>query len=196
MATANSFLDVTHEIKLDHDNVRDLFERYKTATDISQKSAIANTLVREMAVHGDAEEISVYNHFSSLGLGNAAAHNKEEHAEVKKQVYQADSVKVTDPNYDQVISKAVSTFLEHAEEEENDQFKLILQAVTPEENDKLAKEFLTARGKVPTRPHPWAPQTGGLAQKAAGLQGSLHDKVIETVEGREFVDVKYSHPTF
>jgi hypothetical protein len=43
---------------------------------------------------------------------------------------------------------------------------------------------------VPSRPHPWAPQSGGMAQKAAGMQGKLHDKVIETVLGRDFVDVK------
>lgn len=126
----------------------------------------------------------------------------EEHAEVKKLVSQADTVKVTDPNYDQIISKAVNTFLEHADEEESDQFKLILKAVSSEENDvwspqilsrdcvlndglriqKLAKDFLNARSKVPTRPHPWAPQTGGLAQQAAGMQGKLQDKVSLTLK--------------
>ena len=66
---------------------------------------------------------------------------------------------------------------------------------------------------APTRAHPAAPQTGGLAQKAAGVQGSIHDKVclqvihinpglitapspqiIETLEGRNFVELKYDHP--
>ena len=41
----------------------------------------------------------------------------------------------------------------------------------------IARAFLKARTIVPTRPHPWAPQTGGVAQKAAGLQGAFHDKV-------------------
>jgi hypothetical protein len=47
---------------------------------------------------------------------------------------------------------------------------------------------------VPTRPHPAAPQTGGIAQKAAGLQGSLHDKIVEKLGNRQFVDLKYTHP--
>ena len=51
----NNTLDVTQEIKLDHDNVRDLFERFKSATDKDQRAMIANTLIREMAIHGDAE---------------------------------------------------------------------------------------------------------------------------------------------
>ncbi|KAI0781893.1 hypothetical protein C8Q75DRAFT_728365 [Abortiporus biennis] len=188
-----ALLDVTREIKVDHDNVRDLFERYKAATDINEKRVIANTLVREMAIHGDSEEIAVYNHFESFGLGNTAEHNKEEHAQVKKAVYEADSANIESGDYDSIITKAVTTFLEHAQEEEEEQFSKIQEALTPEQSDKLAREFLKARTTVPTRPHPWAPQTGGLAQKAAGIQGKVHDKVIETVEGREFVSLKLVH---
>ncbi len=55
MATHSGFLDVTEAIKLDHDNVRDLFSRYKEATELKEKTLIANTLIREMSVHGDAE---------------------------------------------------------------------------------------------------------------------------------------------
>lgn len=58
----------------------------------------------------------------------------------------------------------------------------------------MARDFLKARSQVPTRPHPLAPQTGGIAQKAAGAQGRLHDKIIETLGRREFTDVKYKHP--
>ena len=49
---------------------------------------------------------------------------------------------------------------------------------------KLARAFLKARKMVPTRAHPAAPQTGGIAQKAAG----------ETVQGRDFAPLKYIHP--
>ncbi|CDO73569.1 hypothetical protein BN946_scf185014.g39 [Trametes cinnabarina] len=195
MATGGTYLDVTHEIKLDHDNVRDLFERYKAATDLNQKTIIANTLIREMAIHGDAEEISVYNDYSALGLADTAAHNKEEHAEIKKLVYDADATRVTKAEYDDVLQRAVTAFLTHAKEEEDEQHPLIRQKLSPEDNDKIARAFLKARTTVPTRPHPWAPQTGGIAQKAAGLQGALHDKVVETVEGRQFVDLKYQHPS-
>ncbi|KAI0082151.1 hypothetical protein K474DRAFT_1681502 [Panus rudis PR-1116 ss-1] len=189
-------LDVTREIKLDHDNVRDLFDRFKASSDLDEKKAIANTLIREMAVHSDAEEVSVYNHFKEFGLGDTADHNKEEHAEVKKLVYEADSARTSRADYDQILTRAVTAFLTHAEEEETEQFDKILKALTPEQNDKLARDFIATRGKVPSRPHPSAPQTGGLAQKAAGLQGKVLDKVIETVEGRDFVPVKYSHPEF
>jgi len=189
----SNLLEVTREIKIDHDNVRDLFDRFKASTDADQKKAIANTLVREMAIHGDAEEISVYNHFAEMGLGNEAAHNKEEHAEVKNAVYEADTTSLSDKDFDSVIARAATTFLDHAREEEEQQFELIKKALSPQENDKMAKEFLKARTMVPTRPHPWAPQSGGIAQKAAGIPGQMMDKMVETAQGRQYVDLKYSH---
>jgi len=193
MATTN-LLNVVKEVKLDHDNVRELFDRYKSAPDKENKMMIANTLIREMAIHGDAEEISLYNDYQRFGLGDTAEHNKEEHAEVKKGVYQADAASADDPNYSSILEKATLTFLEHAKEEEQQQLPLLEQKLSPKENDAMARAFLAARKKVPTRPHPAAPQTGGVMQKAAGLPASIHDKVIETVEGRKFVDLRYQHP--
>ncbi|KAI9067110.1 hypothetical protein FKP32DRAFT_1588925 [Trametes sanguinea] len=191
---STGLLDVTKEIKIDHDNVRDLFDRFKAATDLKEKAILANTLVREMAIHGDAEEISVYNDYSVLGLGDTAAHNKEEHAEIKRLVYDADTTSVDKPEFSSVIERAVTTFLTHAKEEEDDQHPIMRQKLSPEDSDKLARAFLKARTKVPTRPHPAAPQTGGIAQKAAGMQAHLHDKVVETVTGRDFADLRFKHP--
>jgi hypothetical protein len=73
-----ALLDVAKEIKLDHDNVRDLFARYMppilvsiyssclpsslsftAATAVDEKAAIANTLIREMAIHSDAECVTL-----------------------------------------------------------------------------------------------------------------------------------------
>lgn len=137
MAATNR-LDVVHEIKVDHNNVRDLFERYKAASDLAEKTAIANTLIREMAIHGDAEEVSVYNEYSALNLGSTAVHNKEEHAEIKRLVYDADAARMNSPEYDGVLEKAVTAFLTHAKEEEDEQLPLIRSKLTPEENDVSA----------------------------------------------------------
>lgn len=109
--------------------------RYKQTTDMNQKGMIANTLIREMAVHGDAEEISVYNDYGTLGLGDCAVHNKEEHAEIKRLVYDADATRLGKADYDSVLERAVTAFLTHAKEEEDEQLPLIRQKLTPEEND-------------------------------------------------------------
>ena len=75
-SSTTQLLEVTQEIRIDHDNVRDLLSRFKTESDPEMKKAIANTLVREMAIHSDAEEISVYNRYKEIGLGDTAEHNK------------------------------------------------------------------------------------------------------------------------
>ena len=49
---------------------------------------------------------------------------------------------------------------------------------------------------VPSRPHPLAPQSGGIVQKALGLQTKVHDKVVETLQGKSFIDpsqLKWHH---
>ncbi|KAI0775648.1 hypothetical protein BD413DRAFT_652053 [Trametes elegans] len=191
---SSNLLEVTREIKLDHDNVRDLFARFKAATDLKEKATLANTLVREMSIHGDAEDLSVYNDYSALGLGDTAAHNKEEHAEIKRLVLAADKTSVDKPEFSAVIERAVNTFLTHAKEEEDDQHPVIRQKLSAEESDKLARTFLKARNLVPTRAHPAAPQTGGVAQKAAGVVAQVQDKVLESLQGREFASLRYSHP--
>ncbi|KAI0072704.1 hypothetical protein K474DRAFT_1667469 [Panus rudis PR-1116 ss-1] len=193
LATATGLLDVTKEIKIDHDNVRELFQRYKSAQTLDEKKVLANTLIREMSIHGDAEEISVYNDYDKIGLTNAVQHNKEEHADVKKLIFKAEHAFTSSEKYDQVMSEAVDAFLKHAEEEERDQLETLRKKLSPEDNDAIARAFLKARETVPFRPHPLTPQTGGAVQKGMGMHGKVQDKIIEKVTGREYVDLKYSH---
>jgi hypothetical protein len=81
LASASAgWLDVTKEIKIDHNNVRDLFSRcacvvasgtafayekrrYKAASELNEKKLIANTLIREMSIHGDAEYDYMFLHY-------------------------------------------------------------------------------------------------------------------------------------
>lgn len=49
------------------------------------------------------------------------------------------------------------------------------------------------RKVVPTRPHPAAPQSGGVVQKVLGMATKPHDKIIETLQGRHFAELKYQH---
>ncbi|KAI0747827.1 hypothetical protein C8Q80DRAFT_1168662, partial [Daedaleopsis nitida] len=71
-------LNIVDIIKTDHDNVRDLFQKFKAATD-TDKVAIGNTILREMSVHGDAEDASLYNTFEQKGLGKVAAIDRSTH---------------------------------------------------------------------------------------------------------------------
>jgi hypothetical protein len=70
-----------------------------------------------------------------LGLGDTAAHDRDEHAEVKKLVQEADRTNVSADNYDGVLRRAFEAFDSHAKEEEQDQLPLLRSKITPEQND-------------------------------------------------------------
>ena len=59
----------------------------------------------------------------------------EEHAEVKRLVYSADSAKFDSPDYDKIMIDAVTGFITHDEEEENEQFDTLKAILSSEEND-------------------------------------------------------------
>lgn len=81
---SGQLLDVTREVKFDHDNVRDLFARFQSTNDRTMKTAIANTFVREMEIHNDAEDISVYKYYETAGMGDMASQNKAKHMKVRE----------------------------------------------------------------------------------------------------------------
>lgn len=57
------------------------------------------------------------------------------------------------------------------QEEENIHYKQLSAKLSDAEKSSLAVEFLKAREMAPSRPHPRAPQTGGVAQKLMGGMG-------------------------
>lgn len=118
-----------------------------------------------MAIHSDAEEISVYNEYQKVGLKDEEKHNKgqsqfrlrltltildvasysnlhlnssEEHAQVKKLVYDADMSHPTSDGYDDILGNAVRAFDTHAKEEEDHDHPKMRAALSPEENDVRA----------------------------------------------------------
>ncbi|CAL1694843.1 unnamed protein product [Somion occarium] len=140
-----SLFDITNEIIIDHNNVRDLFSRYKSASDLALKTKIAYTLIQEIMIHGNAEEASVYKRFKEFGMSDAAEQDIEDHHEINKLLGDAKVVDPSESTFDQTLSRAVTLFMEHSDEEENAQLNKIAEQIEPEESDKLAKEFLAAR---------------------------------------------------
>ena len=78
-------LDIATQIRIDHDNIRDLFSRFKAVTSsgpdpkVESPEAVANTVVREVIVHCEAEEGVVYRKFDEVGMGGYAANDRGAH---------------------------------------------------------------------------------------------------------------------
>ncbi|PVG04855.1 hypothetical protein CPB86DRAFT_778170 [Serendipita vermifera] len=185
-------LDVAQEIILDHNNVRDLYMRYVKETDRENKRALANTIIRELAVHGEAEEVSVYRRMDEEHMKEIAENSRHEHQELEEALYEFDQTSFDDPEHDARLKKAISVFHKHAQEEEGGILQKLQTKLSKEMNHKLATDFLHARQMVPHRPHPSAPNTGGLGQKLLGALAKPMDLAKETA--RSFVELRYQHP--
>lgn len=113
-------------------------------------------------------------------------------------MYSLDYTKLSSPEFGPKFKSAMKHFIEHSDHEErgtagHDKGSLhaLAQKLSVEDNHKLAEEFVAARKVVPTRPHPLAPQSGGLLQKILGMGTKIpHDKVVETLQGKTFIPVE------
>ncbi|CAE6450380.1 hypothetical protein ACGC1H_006193 [Rhizoctonia solani] len=194
-----SALDYYNEILVDHNNVRDLYKRFVAAhqsKDEKSMNDIANTIVHEAALHSDGEELSIYKVLDAHGLHDAAEKDREEHQQVKQAMSHIDSNSVSSLGIDEfanAVGKAYQLFNQHAEDEENNQYKLLSAKLTDDEKASLAKDFLKAREMAPSRPHPSAPQHGGAGQKIMGALSKPMDAAVTAT--RNLVDLKYKHST-
>lgn len=59
----------------------------------------------------------------------------EEHAEIKRLVHEVDTASTNSSDFDAIVSRAVTAFITHAKEEEDEQLPLIRQKLSPEDND-------------------------------------------------------------
>ncbi|TNY23128.1 hypothetical protein DMC30DRAFT_67900 [Rhodotorula diobovata] len=195
MSSSTHTGDVYSEIITDHNNVKDLYQRYKQATNKDEKATLVNTIIHELAVHSEAEEVraplvsppascraasltlraparrqvSVYNDLEKRGLASESKLLRDEHEELEKQLYSVDWTKVDSADFAPKFEKAIQLFIQHSDREEDEILKDLSSKLSPEDNDRLAKEFLAKRNVVPTRPHPAAPQGGGAVQKVLGM---------------------------
>ncbi|SYW84050.1 uncharacterized protein UBRO2_05373 [Ustilago bromivora] len=185
------------EIKVDHDNIRDLCKRFQDAQkkgDEKLCTDIANTIIHEAAVHSDAEELSIYKMMDQQGMRDIAEKDRNDHQQVKQAMNDLNAHGISDVGleaYAKRVVDACQLFLHHAEEEETDQLPRLVKELSEKDHTKAVDDFLQARKMAPTRPHPSAPQGGGMAQKAMGAMGKAADVAMDV--GRNFVDLKYHH---
>lgn len=136
----------------------------------------------------------MYKLMESHGMVSTAEKDRDDHQAVKRAMAELDTHSIAANGLDVFASRvthACQLFLEHAEQEEEDQLPKLCSQLGKHDESKAVDDFLHARKLAPTRPHPAAPQTGGVAQKAAGAMAKPMDKVVEA--GRKFVDVKHRH---
>ncbi len=151
-ATTRDFLEM---IKLEHENIRDWSERFdraKASSDVKEMQALANSAIRAITLHGDGEEVSVYNCLEQHGFSEQARFDREAHKQIKQKMAHLEGLKLDKDGiekYAQTFNDAVNFFLAHAKEEEDANGKGSLVQLRKKLTDKealdLGDKFLAVR---------------------------------------------------
>lgn len=177
----------------DHNRVRGLFTRFQTAhdeQDLATAQQLARTMIRELEVHTEIEETTFYPAVQSLGgkAHDLVVEGFEEHGVVKDLIAE---VKATDPA-DERWSAKVKVIIEnvehHAEEEENELFPLVRQAMDAARLESLATQLEGKKRQLgaPTTADTIDLTKTALAEKAKeqqipGRSKMKHDELAATV---------------
>lgn len=174
--------DVLRILAADHRDVEDLFQRYEAANDPAEKTKIAHSIVHELAVHAEVEELYFYPRLrdefhDGAELTDGAVN---EHMRMKQALNDIDSMTAVDDEFDGLMRTLVREVRHHVRGEESDLFPRAREVLSAEQRRDLGARLERARSMVPTRPHSDAPTPPG-AETGAEPPTALSDRVRNAV---------------
>jgi hemerythrin superfamily protein len=176
-------------LKQDHQNVDALFKRFEQLTDsdsADEKRQIVDKLIEQLSVHAAVEEQLFYPAVREISaeLTDTVLEGLEEHHVVKWTLSELEKMSPTDERFTAKVRVLIESVRHHVEEEENDIFPKVREALTVEQLNDLGEALEKAKETAPKRPHPRHPDTPPL-NIVLGAPIAILDKAIKT--GREAV---------
>jgi hemerythrin superfamily protein len=171
--------DVVGLLKAQHQRIRTMFDAVEQAHGADRQRRFAE-LRRFLAVHETAEEMVVHPR-ARLGEGGndvVDARLKEEHS-AKEVLSRLDEMKTSDADFTPTLAQLRSAVLEHAENEEREEFP-ILEAETDEKTRAVMADAVRAAEAIaPTHPH--AGVESATANFVVGPVASVIDRTRDAV---------------
>jgi len=153
-------------IKIEHDEIKQLFNEYKAASAGNVKEAKAFLMLKLIVQHSGREESVLYPVLREK-LGAAVAdHSEADHLKVTENLYQLDSLTWAQVphEFNRLVMVTMQDLLKHVEEEETEILPVLASEMTNEQLIELGKSYNSA--VVTTRPHPSAPHEGKMSAAA------------------------------
>jgi hemerythrin superfamily protein len=154
-------VDAITILRDDHDKVRKLFTEYERSGDSAPKERrrIADQIIEELTVHTYIEEELFYPTVAELGFetkGDTADDLVKEavveHAQVKVLLSELETLSPEDEYFDAKVTVVIDDVRHHAEEEENEMFPKVREAMGRNDLQDLGRRMLEAKEKAPLRP--------------------------------------------
>ena len=174
--------DIDHLIADDHAIVERQFQHLEAGR--GDRRVLVDQISFELALHAFAEETVLYPLWDELGMSDDKHDAQGEHQELKELLVVLDTTDPGSPEFEQALTKLIATTRHHVRDEEEKELPEFRQKVGAARMAELGKEFLAAKRKAPTAPHPAAPDEG-LKEKIAGALAKPLDQAKAAVTGKK-----------
>src|SRR3954447_11948147 len=175
-------------LKQDHNNVEELFSRFEhlDSGDVTTKRHVADKIIEHLSIHAAVEEQVFYPavRAASEEAEDVVLEGLEEHHVVKWTLSELEALPPTDERFDAKMRVLIESVRHHVEEEENELFPKVRDALTNEQLEEMGEALEQAKKEAPTRPHPRPPDTPPL-NVLLGLPAAVLDRAVKT--GRDAV---------
>jgi hemerythrin superfamily protein len=148
--------DVVKFLRDQHNLIKDMFDEVLSASSDEAREKAFTELRALLAVHETAEEMVVHpraRHELNDGDSVVDARLKEEH-EAKQQLSKLEGMDIGSQEFLTELTTFRDAVIEHAENEENEEFSKLARELGADDLERMAKAVLAAEAIAPTRPHP------------------------------------------
>lgn len=155
-------MDAITLLRDDHDNVRKLFTQFEHAGENAkaEKRRLVDKMLEELTVHTYIEEYYFYPAVAGLeppkGKGedpeDLVKEAREEHAQVKRLLAELEEMSPEDDTFDAKVKVVMDDVRHHAEEEEQEMFPEVREAMSRTELQELGQQMLEAKKSAPKKP--------------------------------------------
>ncbi|CCG02968.1 alpha/beta hydrolase fold domain-containing protein [Blastococcus saxobsidens] len=174
--------DIDHLIADDHAIVERQFQHLEAGR--GNRRVLVDQVVAELSMHAFAEETVLYPIWPEIGMTDEHDDAEHEHQEIKELLVTLGRTEPEETEFEETLSKLIGLVRHHVEDEESDELPEFRSKAGAERMAQLGKEFLTAKRRAPTRPHPNAPSEG-LAEKVAGAVAKPLDMARDVASGKQ-----------
>lgn len=172
-------------LRNDHKDVERLFKQYEKLGEraFTTKRKIVDQIIEKLAVHAAIEEQQFYPAVRKQvdGADDEVLEGLEEHHIVKWTLSELQGMSPEDERFHAKVTVLIESVRHHVEEEEEDMFPKVREAMGRKALAELGEAMDAARALAPTRAHPRSPDTppGNLVVAPAV---AVADKVADAGE--------------
>lgn len=188
-AKGKSSVDALAVLKQDHRDVEKLFKRFERSGDGAHraKAELVTSMIENLSRHAEIEELVFYPAVRQQlpRAESAVLEALEEHHLVKIVLEELEGLDPSAERFDAKVITMIELVRRHVKEEEADLFPVIRDRIGSRQLLTMGDKLRAAKPRVPTRPHPAAPDeppANGVAGGAVAVIDRVRNAGKRAVE--------------